>query len=401
MRIAYLDCSNGVAGDMFLGALLDAGLSLDRLRDALAAVPLAGYTLRAERARRGGIAGTRVVVEAEARQPARRLPDLLEIIDRSSLPAPVRGLAAAAFRRLAEAEGEVHGVPVSEVHFHEVGAVDSIVDIVGVLAGVDLLGIERFHASPLHLGRGSVSTAHGVLPVPAPATAALVKGFPVTIAEDDGEFTTPTGALLVSVLAGSGGAPPAFRLDTVGVGLGTRETPGRPNIFRVLLGEAEISRELAGVARGSVAVLETTVDDMTPEWLAPLPERLLSLGALECTLEPVMLKKGRPGHRITVVSRPEKAGLLAEAVFRETSTLGIRLRQEERFELARGLVAISTPFGEVRVKVARLPDGSLRAHPEFEDCRRLAEATGRPLREIAEEAHAGWVRAGRPLGTDT
>ena len=400
MKIAYLDCTNGVAGDMFLGALIDAGLPLEKLKAALATLPLAGYTLRTERARRGGIAGTHVIVDVEAAQPARHLSDLLEIVDRSTLPPVVRAKASAAFRRLAEAEGAVHGESPESVHFHEVGAVDSLVDIIGALAGVHLLGIEKCFASPLHLGRGTVSTAHGVLPVPAPATAALAKGLAVVVNASEGEFTTPTGALLVATLAGSDETPPPFRLEATGTGLGTRETPGRPNIFRVLLGEATPA-EARGAARRPVVVLETTVDDMTPEWLAPLPERLLAIGALDCTLEPVLLKKGRPGHRIVVIARPEKSGDLAEALFRETSTLGVRIRTEERLELPRGLVAVSTRFGAIRVKVARLPDGSTRAHPEFEDCRRAAEAAGATAAEVADEARARWVEAGRPLGSDT
>ena len=401
MRVAYFDCSAGVAGDMLLGALLDAGLPLERLRESLCALPLEGYVLRAERSSRSGVSGTHAVVDVQQPQTARHLRDLLALLDRSTLPSRVRDRAAAAFRRLAAAEAQVHSMPVEKVHFHEVGAVDSIVDIVGVLAGVELLGIERFHTSALALGRGRVQTAHGSLPVPAPATAILAQGLPVAIPEADGELTTPTGALLIALLAGSGEPPPAFRLDATGVGLGTRDTPGWPNVCRLFLGEADAPRSEDGVARRPVAVLETTVDDMTPEWLGPLPERLLAAGALDCTLEPVMLKKGRPGHRVVVIARPERADELAALLFRETTTLGIRMRLEERLELSRGLVEVQTSLGPVRMKVSRLPGGDLRAHPEYEDCRRLAERTGRPLIEVVEAAREGWVAAGRPLGQRT
>jgi uncharacterized protein (TIGR00299 family) protein len=400
MKVAYLDCFSGVAGDMFLGALLDAGLDDGALREVLAGLPLGGYALRAERGMRGAISGTQVIIEVREPQPARHLADILGLLDRSSLPHRVRERAAAAFRRLAAAEGEVHGMPPDKVHFHEVGAVDSIVDIVGVFAAVDLHGIERFATSPLRMGRGTVRGAHGLLPVPAPATATLARGLPVELTDIEAELTTPTGALLVSSLVGDLPGSPAMRLASVGVGLGAREIPGRPNIFRILIGDADGTVE-GEWRRGEVAVLETTVDDMTPELLAHLPQRLIAAGALDCTLEPVLLKKGRPGHRIVVLARLEGAEALAGVLLRESTTLGVRLRREERIEISRGIVEVATPSGAIRVKVARRPDGTLRAHPEYEDCLRVAEAAGRPLLDVTAEALEAWSLAGRPEGVET
>ncbi|MCS7316293.1 MAG: nickel pincer cofactor biosynthesis protein LarC [Bryobacterales bacterium] len=376
MRLGYLDAFSGISGDMLVGALADAGADAAALCAGLEALGT-GARFRFERTLRGGVAATKFHVEAEATGPCRHLKDILRLIEGAELPVRVKQNATKVFDLLAAVEAAIHQVPVERVHFHEVGAVDSIADVVGACLGFELLGIEEIHCSPVNLGSGVIHADHGTLPVPAPATAALLKGKPVYSDGPAVELTTPTGAAIVAALASSFGPMPAMTLRAVGYGAGTRELSGRPNVLRLLVGEDSRAAEAT-----LVAVLEANVDDSTPEVLAYALERLLEAGALDATLEPLYMKKGRPGLLLRVLARPEDQERLAEIVFSETSTFGLRLYRAERRVRARRTVEVEIPAGKVRIKVSE--DG--RFAPEYEDCRRLALASGKPLREILLEA---------------
>lgn len=376
MRLAYLDAFSGISGDMLVGALADAGADTGELCAALESLGTGGR-FRFERTLRGGVAATKFHVQVEGPGPRRHLTDVLRLIGNSRLPEQVKQNSLKVFELLGAVEAAIHQVPVERVHFHEVGAVDSIADVVGACVGFELLGIEEIHCSPVNLGGGTIETSHGTLPVPAPATAALLKDKPVYSEGPAVELTTPTGAAVVVALAAAFGPMPAMTLRAIGYGAGTRELPGRPNVLRLLVGEDNRAPEAT-----LVTVLEANVDDSTPEVLAYALERLLEAGALDATLEPLWMKKGRPGLLLRVLARPEDQEGLAEIVFAETSTLGLRLYRAERRVRARRTVEVEIPAGKVRIKVSE--DG--RFAPEYEDCRRLALASGKPLREILTEA---------------
>jgi pyridinium-3,5-bisthiocarboxylic acid mononucleotide nickel chelatase len=384
-RIVYLDCASGAAGDMLLGALVDLGLPLDALRAELAKLPLQGYRLDSHRVHRAGLHATKVDVVIGG-HGHRGLRDILAIIDGSGLDPAIKERSAALFRRLAEAEATVHGTGAEQVHFHEVGAVDAIVDIVGGVIGLAWLKADRVVASPLNVGTGTVSMSHGTFPVPPPATALLVKGAPVYGA-GEGELLTPTGALLVTGHAQAYGPLPALRLEAVGHGAGSRDTPGRPNVLRLLVGEAD---EEGGSTRDRVAVLETEVDDLPPQLCAPLLERLLAAGALDAFFTPVHMKKGRPGLLVTVLGPPARRAALEEVLFAETTTLGVRHQELERTVLEREVVPVETAYGTVGVKVGRRGGRVLNAQPEFEDCQRLAAAAAVPVKEVWAAALTAW-----------
>jgi uncharacterized protein (TIGR00299 family) protein len=386
-RVAWLDCASGASGDMLLGAFVDLGLPMDDLRAGLAALPLAGWRIEARPVRRAGLQATKVDVVVEAAPPAhRRLQDIERLLQASGLPADVQETARTLFRRLAAVEAAVHGVSVEEVHFHEVGAVDSIVDVVGGILAFRWLGADVVTASPLNVGGGTVSTEHGILPVPAPATARLVAGAPV-FGDGNTELLTPTGALLVTHFARGYGALPSMRLEGVGQGAGARDLPGRPNVVRLLVGEAEPE------ASGRVVVLETEIDDMSPQLLGPVLDRLLGQGALDAFFTPAHMKKGRPGLLLTVLAPPDRAEALEAVIFEETSTLGLRRHTCERTVLPRESIAVDTPYGPVSVKVARREGRVVNAQPEFEDCRRQAERHGVALKEVWAAALAGYRQA--------
>ena len=387
MKHAHFDCVSGIAGDMTLAALVSAGWPADELLGLPARLKLAGVGIEITAVRRGPFAATHVNVRSSEKQPHRHLHHVDAILDRADVPAGVRERAKAVFRRLAEAEAEVHGSTVEKVHFHEVGAVDAIVDITGALLGLEALGVATVSASPLPLGRGFVDSEHGRIPVPAPATALLLRGAPIYGGPVDAELVTPTGAALLMTLAEQWGDPPALRLVGVGTGAGTREFPGHPNILRLLLGE----RAALGVAERTVAVLETAVDDENPQLLAAALGRLLAQGALDAMVAPVTMKKGRSGLWLVVVCEPADARRLAESVLSQTSTLGVRVREERRIELARRVLQVETMFGPVQVKVASLPDGADRAMPEFESVLEVAERSGASPRAVSAAAIASFV----------
>jgi uncharacterized protein (TIGR00299 family) protein len=395
-RLVYFDCASGASGDMLLGALVDLGLSVDLLASELAKVPLSGYRLDAHKVHRSGLHATKVdVVTSEGRGPARdghghdhgharTLPDIVRLLDRSTLDDGIKEQASACFRRLAEAEGEVHGVPPEAVHFHEVGGVDSIVDVVGGVLGLAWLRADRFAASPLNVGTGTVSMSHGVFPVPPPATARLVRGVPVYGA-GEGELLTPTGALLVTQHASAYGPLPPVRLEAIGHGAGTRDTHERPNVLRLIVGEEDARGET-----GRVLVLEAAIDDMSPQLYGPLLDRLLAAGALDAYLTPVQMKKNRPGTLVTVIAPPSGRQAVEDVVFAETTTLGVRWQEWERTTLDREVVPVDTTYGAVGVKVARRGGGIVNAQPEFEDCQRAAAARGVPVKEVWAAALSAW-----------
>ncbi len=385
MKIAYLDCSCGISGNMCLGALLDAGVPLERIEAALARLPVHGYRLRAERVLRRGISAMHVEVELDEseRHPHRGLSDVLDVIGSAGLPAPVAERSAAVFRSLAEAEAKVHGTDVERVHFHEVGAVDAICDIVGTVAGLSELGIERLLFSTVRLGGGTVEVAHGVLPVPAPATAELLKGLPTAGGPVQMELATPTGAAILKTLGEPSPDWPAMVVHSIGYGAGGRDPREAPNVLRLIVGETAPE----GTTESDyVCVLETNLDDMTGEQVGYCMEKLAEAGALDAFTTPVQMKKNRPGVQVTVLCEPGRLRAAEEVLWRHTTTLGVRRSLWQRSKLAREVRTARTPWGEVRVKLARLGGEVVRCKPEYEDCRALAEANGVTLEEVCRAA---------------
>jgi pyridinium-3,5-bisthiocarboxylic acid mononucleotide nickel chelatase len=392
MRLAYLDCSSGVSGDMFLGACLDAGLDAERLLAELAKLQIGPYEFKPVRALRSGLAGTQVKITAPAGQPHRHLAPIERMIESSGLSAGVKERSRRIFRRLAEAEALLHDQAIQNVHFHEVGAVDAVIDIVGACVALELLGVSELVASPLNVGGGRVDAAHGSLPVPAPATAELLRGIPMFSSGVEAELVTPTGAAIVSTIAGSFGPLPAMKTERIGYGAGALDLPGHPNLLRLFLGERTANPESRVPSPGAetVAVIETSVDDMSPEVYGYLAERALEAGALDISCTPVEMKKNRPGIDIRLLARPEQAEALADLVFAETTTLGLRIYQAERRVLDREQVSVATPYGEIRVKVGRRNGRVLNAAPEYEDCRRAALEQGAPLKDVMQAAQAAF-----------
>jgi uncharacterized protein (TIGR00299 family) protein len=408
MRVAYLDCFSGIAGDMCLGALLDAGWPLAELQDVVRRLGLTGVEVQAAAVRRGGLAATqaRVEVAPEARRKHRHLPQILTIIEQAELPEQPRQAAARVFRRLAEAEAAVHGTALEKVHFHEVGANDAIVDIVGACVGLSALGVTKVFCSPLPTGHGMVRCEHGEMPIPAPATAQLLRGVPLAACDEPGELTTPTGAALAVTLAEQFGPLPAMRIDALGYGAGSREGQTRPNLFRLLIGEYEASAASetsgptsAGGAQDLIAVLEAELDDSTGQALAHACERLLAAGALDAYLTPVLMKKGRPGHLLTVLAARADADRLMELILTDTSTFGVRRQDATRRKLLRSITPVKTEYGPVRVKVGCREAGQepVRAWPEYEDCAGAAARHGVALWTVQQAALEAW-RHGRGKG---
>jgi uncharacterized protein (TIGR00299 family) protein len=374
MRIAYLDCASGISGDMTLGALVDAGADLAAIQAGIESLGLPGCRLVAREVTKRGFRATQIVVEHEPEQKHRHLHHIRAMIDGSALAARQRELATRIFQRLAEAEAKVHSTTVEKVHFHEVGAVDSIADIVGVAIGFDLLGIERFVCSPVPTGRGYVEIAHGRCAIPAPATGELLRGVPLAMLDVEGELTTPTGAAIVATLTDEFGPLPAMKVERIGYGAGQKDFP-QPNILRVLVGEAADKPQAAeGRPRvESIVVLETNLDNASGETIGHAVDRLWASGALDVSLTPLQMKKGRPGVLVSVQARPGDADRLEAVLFTETPTLGVRRATVMRTVLPREPHSVATRWGPVAGKVAYLPNGSQRFTPEYEACRQLAE----------------------------
>ena len=380
MKIAYFDLIAGASGDMILAALVDAGLPVAELRDALGLLDLPEFELTASRVMRGAFSATKVDVHTADTAHARGLAEIEQIITASRLSGHIQARAMRVFRRLAEAEAGIHGVPVETIHFHELGAVDTIVDVTGALLALERLGVGRVIASPVPLGRGLARGSHGTFPLPAPATVALLRGAQVVGVDHAVETVTPTAAALLAELAEGFGPIPRMTLAAIGYGAGTRTTP-EPNLLRVLLGEAEA--DSGGTE--TLVMLETNVDDMSPEAHGYVVERLLAAGALDAYLTPVLMKKGRPGVVLSVLCRPDDAARLRGLLFAETTTLGVRTMEVLRYCLPREIKTVQTPYGEIRIKVARWGDGE-KAAPEYEDCRHAAQAVGVPLLQVYQAA---------------
>ncbi|HVG18649.1 MAG TPA: nickel pincer cofactor biosynthesis protein LarC [Blastocatellia bacterium] len=392
MRAIYFDCFAGVSGDMIIGALLDLGLDLKLLCEQLSTLGLSGYRIKSERVKRSGIAAMKFdVVVDERKQPARTLSDVREIIGGSGLSEGVKSRALTVFERLAVAEAHVHATTPDRVHFHEVGAVDSIIDTAGAMIGFEALGIDRFYASALRLGRGAVQTEHGLLPIPAPATAELLRGIPVYAGDLEGEFVTPTGAAIVSTLCEGFGPLPAIEIAGAGYGAGSRDPNGFPNALRLLLGEVRAARNPAREDRPLVEdervfVVETNIDDMSPQVFGFVMDRALALGALDVFMVPAQMKKSRPGVLLTVLCGPDRLDSVIEMLLAETTTLGVRYREASRRVLERAIETVETRYGCVRIKVARDGGRTLHFQPEYDDCARLAGQSNEPLFEVQAAA---------------
>jgi uncharacterized protein (TIGR00299 family) protein len=388
MRIAYLDCASGISGDMTLGALVDAGAELAAIQAGIDSLGLPGCRLVAGEVKKRGFRALQIQVEHEPEHKHRHLHHITAMIDGSALSARQNELAKRIFQKLAEAEAKVHGSTVEKVHFHEVGAVDSIADIVGSAIGFDLLGVERVVCSPVPTGRGFVEIAHGRCSIPAPATAELLRGVPIATLDVEGELTTPTGAAIVAALASEFGPLPAMTVERIGYGAGEKDFP-QANVLRMLVGESSAAKSRVdekAPATETVVVLETNIDNATGETVGHAVEKLWADGALDVSLASIQMKKGRPGVLVSVQSRPADADRLESILFAELPTLGVRRSNVMRTALVRRTHEAATRWGTVTGKIAFLPDGTQRFTPEYESCRQIAEANGVPITEVLHEA---------------
>ena len=378
MRIAYLDCFSGVSGDMLVGALLDAGLPFEELERIISGLDLNGYKISAKKEGRNNIFGTQFHVSLkEKQQKARHLKDIKEIITSSDIPLTVVEKCISIFEKLAMIEGEIHHISPDEIHFHEVGAVDSIIDIVASVAGIHLLGIEKLFVSKIPVGKGIIASAHGRIPLPSPATIALLKGVPIYDSGQEAEMITPTGAALITSLCSSFGPMPSITVDRVGYGAGSRTLPDRPNLLRILIGN-DIDKQRSE----TVVVLESNFDDMSPELLGYLMDRLFDAGAKDVAFSHIQMKKNRPGIQLQVVGQPEDKDRLSNIIFKESTTLGIRFTYSQRSVLKRGELMVESPWGKMRVKKVITQGGKTALLPEYEECRRIAKANNCALRDV-------------------
>lgn len=381
MRIAYFDCFSGISGDMILGALVDSGLALESLEKELARLNISGFHLTARKVTRGGISGTQVEVHITEEGKERRLSDFAAILENSSLSEEVKRASLNTFIRLAQVEARIHNTALENVHFHELGGLDTLVDIVGAFAGLRLLGVEKVYSSPLALGQGTVKCKHGPLPVPAPATLELLKGVPVYGSEVEAELVTPTGAAIITGLAARFGPMPSMRAEAIGYGAGQRDIVSRPNLLRIALAsESSIYEEDQAI------VIEANIDDMNPEFYDYIMARLFATGAMDVFLTPIYMKKNRPAVMLSVLVGPEKSDQALEVIFSETTTLGVRMYNVGRKKLSREQATVETPYGPVQIKIGKLGEKVLNVSPEYEACRRLAEEQNLPIKVVYEEA---------------
>jgi pyridinium-3,5-bisthiocarboxylic acid mononucleotide nickel chelatase len=386
VRVAYFDCPSGAAGDMIMASLVDAGVPLERLRAELAKLGLPGWTLVARQVMKGAFRATKVDVEidANAHRHHRSLRDILDILEASALEPSVKERAARIFTRLADAEARAHGTTRESVHFHDVGAVDAIVDVTGGVIALDIAGAEAVHVSALPIGGGTVGGPHGRIPVPGPGTAELLRGFPVVDTGVKAELVTPTGAAILTTLAASAGKMPALTVEAVGYGAGTMDLPGTPNVLRCFLG-----RTADGPAGDeTVLQVETTIDDMSPQLYETLIERVFEAGALDVFLQPVIMKRGRPGVVVTALCVPEQVGDVSRTLFEESTTIGVRWSEWRRARLQREIVQVTTAYGTIPFKVSRLAGRVVTVTPEFADVARIAREKSLPVREVLDQARA-------------
>jgi uncharacterized protein (TIGR00299 family) protein len=381
MKIAYFDCFSGASGDMILGALIDAGLSSRLLRRELKKLGRPSVHLKATKVLKGGLTATQVVVEGKGETRSHRtLKEMLRIIDRSSLEPGIKEQSREIFRRIASVEGEIHRRPMEEIHFHEIGGLDSVVDIAGAVWGLRQLGIERIYVSRVNVGTGFVKCEHGTIPVPSPAALSLMRGKPIYSSGVEKELLTPTGAALLSTLGSEFGTLPPMKVERIGYGAGRSDLP-HPNLLRVMIGTLEAA---AGVER--VMVVETNIDDMNPQFYDYVMERLLALEVMDVFVTPILMKKNRPATLLTVICPAEKLASVTRFLLKETTTLGVRWREEERVRADREIITLQTKHGSMRFKLARWEGKLVNLSPEYEDCKKLATRTGIPLKDIFEEA---------------
>jgi uncharacterized protein (TIGR00299 family) protein len=396
MKTLYFDCFAGASGDMILGALIAAGVEPEAFKRQLALLDVRGYSIDFESVDRSGISATYARVQTAHEHAHRHLSDILKIIYGSRLSDAVKYRAAQIFSRLAEAEALVHNETINQVHFHEVGALDAIIDVVGAAICFDILGIERFASSALHVGSGTVDMDHGRYPVPPPAVVELLKGAPFYSTDITGELVTPTGAAIITTVCTAYGPIPTMKLEQTGYGAGTRQYEKFPNVLRVLIGEDQVSAsDLVSCADENLWMIETNMDDISPQILGHVMERAFELGALDCYFTSVQMKKNRPGILLSILCRDEQRPVLSELLFSETTTLGIRSYEVERRALERKIVAVETQYGPIDVKVAQLNGHIVKAMPEYEQCRQAARVANVPLRVVEEAARANFEK-----GTD-
>ena len=392
MKLAYLDCASGISGDMTLAALVDAGVDLAAIQAGIDSLGLPSCRLVASEVKRHGFRATHIQVEHEPEHAHRHLHHITDMIDGSRLSQPQKDLAKRIFTRLGEAEAKVHGTTIRKVHFHEVGAVDSIADIVGSAIGWDLLGVEKIVVSPVPTGTGFIEIAHGRCSVPAPATAELLTGVPLAASNVPAELTTPTGAAIVATLAQEFGAIPAMKITKIGYGAGTRDLEQQPNILRLVLGEA--AEPAADASGEQVWVLETNLDDMSGQWIGYCSTKLLEAGALDVYATPIQMKKSRPGVLLSVLCQAVDIPHVETILFRETTTLGIRRWPVSRTTLERRVHTVTTPHGPIDGKLVVVPGQASRFSPEYESCRRAAEQQHVPLRTVYEAAQRAFTESG-------
>lgn len=390
MKTLYFDCFAGASGDMILGAMVAAGVEQRPLAEQLSLLNVPGYTVEFEIVDRSGISATHASVKTTEEHRHRHLGDILKIIYESRLNDRIKERAAKIFSRLAEAEAKVHNVAVEKVHFHEVGALDAIIDVTGAAICFDLPGIERFVSSPLHVGSGTVDMEHGRFPVPPPAVAELLKGVPIYSTDIRGELVTPTGAAIITTVCSEYGSIPRMTLESTGYGAGTRLYEKFPNALRVLIGETEMESNTAADER--LWMIETNVDDMSPQIFGHVMERALEVGALDCYFTPIQMKKNRPGVLLSVLCRDDDRARLLRLLFEETTTLGIRSYKVERRALKREIVRVETQYGEIDVKVARMNGRVVNEMPEYEQCRTAAREANVPLRVVEEAARTALAK---------
>ena len=388
MRLLYFDCFAGASGDMILGSMVAAGVDPRLLEEQIALLGLRGYKIEFENVDRSGISATQARVQVPHEHGHRHLGDILKIIYDSRLTESVKGRAAKIFSRLAEAEAHVHNVPVEKVHFHEVGALDAIIDVVGAAICFDLLGIDRFVSSPIHVGSGTVEMEHGRFSVPPPAVVELLKGVPFYSTEIKGELVTPTGAAIITTVCSEYGPIPGIKLEHTGYGAGTRVYEKFPNALRVLIGEEHIHADKSE----QLWMLETNIDDMSPQVFGHVMERAFELGALDCYFTPIQMKKNRPGVLLSILCRSGEQESLTQMVFAETTSLGLRSYQVQRRALDREIVSVETEYGPIDLKIARLSGHVINETPEYEQCRKAAVHAGVPLRTVESAARTSFSK---------
>jgi uncharacterized protein (TIGR00299 family) protein len=381
MRIAYFDCFSGASGDMILGSLIDAGLSPQGLKEELKKISIPGVRLNVKKVLKGGISATQVIVTGEKGvKPHRNLNELLKIIERSHLDPEVKKESKEVFQRIASVEAKIHRRPVEEIHFHELGGLDSIVDIVGSIWGFQQMGIDKLYVSKVNVGGGFVECEHGLLPVPAPATLALMKGKPICSTGVETELLTPTGAALLTYLGSHFGQMPPIKVEKIGYGAGRDDLP-HPNVLRLMIGTPASNSGME-----TVAVVETNIDDMNPQFYDYAMERLFEMGVQEVFLTPILMKKNRPATLLTIICPSEKLSSVSGFLLQETTTIGLRWHEEKRNRADRQIVPLQTKYGRIRFKLARWEGRIVNLSPEYEDCKRLALKKGVPLKEVFEEA---------------